>query len=49
MIRKFPLLPAVAALLVVYGTHDLLAALSQDYPTKPVRVIEPFGAGGGRI
>jgi len=20
---------------------------SNDYPTKPVRVIEPFGAGGG--
>ena len=20
---------------------------SQDYPTKPVRMIEPFGAGGG--
>ena len=20
---------------------------SQDYPTKPVRLIEPFGAGGG--
>ena len=23
------------------------AALAQDYPTKPVRLIEPFGAGGG--
>src|SRR5947209_17848617 len=21
--------------------------LAQDYPTKPVRMIEPFGAGGG--
>ncbi len=23
------------------------AALAQDYPTKPVRVIDSFGAGGG--
>ena len=23
------------------------AVLAQDYPTKPVRLIEPFGAGGG--
>src|SRR5258706_2853492 len=22
-------------------------ALAQDYPAKPVRIIEPFGAGGG--
>ena len=21
--------------------------LAQDYPAKPVRIIEPFGAGGG--
>src|SRR6266568_2570349 len=26
---------------------DLVLQSSQDYPTKPVRVIEPFGAGGG--
>src|SRR6266566_7861413 len=25
----------------------LVLQSSQDYPTKPVRVIEPFGAGGG--
>src|SRR6266567_5988563 len=25
----------------------LMAQSSQDYPTKPVRMIEPFGAGGG--
>ena len=22
-------------------------AFAQDYPTRPVRMIEPFGAGGG--
>jgi tripartite-type tricarboxylate transporter receptor subunit TctC len=47
MIREFVPLPAVAVLLAMCGTHDLLAALAQDFPTKPVRVIEPFGAGGG--
>src|SRR5229473_7072442 len=25
----------------------LMLQTSRDYPTKPVRVIEPFGAGGG--
>src|SRR5882762_4347057 len=25
----------------------LMLQASQDYPTKPVRLIEPFGAGGG--
>ena len=47
MIREFLPLRAVAVLLAVCGTHDLLAALAQDYPTKAVHVIEPFGAGGG--
>ena len=47
MIRELLPLPALAVLLAVCGTHDLRAALAQDYPTKPVRVIELFGAGGG--
>ena len=29
------------------GLLALMAQSSQDYPTKPVRLIEPFGAGGG--
>src|ERR1700736_2890016 len=26
---------------------SLILQVSQDYPSKPVRMIEPFGAGGG--
>src|SRR6516162_8188844 len=26
---------------------SLMLASAQDYPAKPVRLIEPFGAGGG--
>ena len=35
---------------IVLGVVFSLALLPQnlrDYPTKPVRIIEPFGAGGG--
>jgi len=46
MIRELLPLPALAVLLAVCGTHDLRAALAQDYPTKPVRLIEPFGRRG---
>ena len=28
----------------LFATH---AAFAQDYPAKPVQIIEPFGAGGG--
>jgi tripartite-type tricarboxylate transporter receptor subunit TctC len=28
-------------------SSDLMRQTPQDYPTKPVRLIEPFGAGGG--
>lgn len=47
MIRELLPLPTLAVLLAVCGTSDLRPALAQDYPTKPVLVIEPFGAGGG--
>src|SRR5579859_6580687 len=34
-------------ILGVVFSLTLLPQSSQDYPTKPVRMIEPFGAGGG--
>ena len=35
--------PSAAVLLSITGA----AMFAQEYPTKPVRMIEPFGAGGG--
>ena len=35
-----------AVLLVVCGTQGLSQGITQNYPTKAVRVVEPFGAGG---
>jgi len=32
---------------LVVGAFVASSAFAQDYPTKPVRVIEPFGAGSG--
>ena len=44
----------VLSLAVCAGIHDVMASTSisvaasaQDYPANPVRIIEPFGAGGG--
>src|SRR6266566_2223462 len=31
----------------VMGEATNASAVSEDYPIKPVRLIEPFGAGGG--
>ena len=31
----------------VMGEATNASAVAEDYPTKPVRLIEPFGAGGG--
>src|ERR1700722_1519861 len=39
-------MPARMALGFVFSLLVILQA-SQDYPSKPVRMIEPFGAGGG--
>ena len=35
----------VLLLFMLSVTSELM--LAQDYPTKPVRIVEPFGAGGG--
>jgi tripartite-type tricarboxylate transporter receptor subunit TctC len=46
--RRESFLPLGAAvLLAVGGTQGLSQGLTQNYPTKAVRVVEPFGAGGG--
>ena len=47
MIRGLRLLPAIAGLLAGCGTHEVHRVSAENYPMKPVRLIEPFGAGGG--
>src|SRR6476659_2597541 len=59
MIHKLLLLGPVAVLATlscahaaredeaVLGGHKNGAAVIRDFPTKPVHLIEPFGAGGG--
>src|SRR5580693_9083960 len=39
-------MPTRMALGFIFSLLVILQA-SQDYPSKPVRIIEPFGAGGG--
>ncbi|MCI0617545.1 tripartite tricarboxylate transporter substrate binding protein, partial [bacterium] len=36
---------SIAIFLLLLFTATL--SIAEDYPTKPVRIIEPFGAGGG--
>jgi tripartite-type tricarboxylate transporter receptor subunit TctC len=41
------LTPVVAFLALLLAGCGGITVLAEDYPTKPVRLIEPFGAGGG--
>ena len=43
--RSAPHTKIARSIIMVDATSP--AVLAQDYPTKPVRLIEPFGAGGG--
>ena len=51
MIRELLLLTVVVVLADVSCTHVIgppkSGIFTQDYPTRPVRVIDPFGVGGG--
>jgi len=47
MTRESFLPLGAAVLIVMCGTRSLSQGITQNYPTKPVRLVEPFGAGGG--
>ncbi|MET0167124.1 MAG: tripartite tricarboxylate transporter substrate-binding protein [Vicinamibacterales bacterium] len=47
MTRESFLLSSAAVLLAVCGTDGRSQGITQNYPTKAVRVVEPFGTGGG--
>ena len=38
--------PRIALVLATLLATSLTGALAQDYPSRPVKVIVPFGAGG---
>jgi tripartite-type tricarboxylate transporter receptor subunit TctC len=40
-------LRSITLLVLTIGCATTHAAFAQDYPAKPVQIIEPFGAGGG--
>jgi tripartite-type tricarboxylate transporter receptor subunit TctC len=40
-------LRSITLLVLTIGCSAIHAAFAQDYPAKPVQIIEPFGAGGG--
>ena len=40
-------LRSITLLMLTIGCAATHAAFAQDYPAKPVQIIEPFGAGGG--